>query len=80
MKNLVTVIKDVSLFEDGNAADVTDLLDFIFDKVIEELSPDEDEDKTISFKDEFDNKNTMYREAYDGINFDIIINRLFVGF
>jgi hypothetical protein len=48
--------------------------------VIEELSPDEDEDKTISFKDEFDNKNTMYREAYDGINFDIIINRLFVGF
>jgi hypothetical protein len=48
--------------------------------LIEELSPDEEEDKTISFKDEFDNKNTMYREAYDGINFDIIINRLFVGF
>ena len=22
----------------------------------------------------------MYREAYDGINFDIIINRIFVGF
>ena len=49
-------------------------------QLIEELSPDEDEDKTISFKDEFHNKNTMYREAYDGINFDIIINRLFVGF
>jgi hypothetical protein len=85
-EKIKNVIKDVSLFEDGNAADVTDLLDFIFDKVysekmvIEELSPDEDEDKTISFKDEFDNKNTMYREAYDGINFDIIINRLFVGF
>ena len=79
-EKIKTEINDISMFENGKAADVTDLLDFIFERITEESIADDSSDKTVSYEENFDNKYTMYRNAFDQIDFNNIINKLFVGF
>lgn len=73
-------IKKNSIFKDGEGSDVTDLLDYIFDNIILEFEEDNSSTHTVEYQTKTHDKIFMYRELYKEINFDIIINRLFVGF
>ena len=77
MKNEIK--KDI-IFKDGEGSDVTDLLDFIFAGIISELDKDSSSMHTVEYQNLTQDKRLVYREAYNEINFQIIINKLFVGF
>ena len=73
-------IKKDDVFKNGKGSDVTDLLDFIFYGIISELEKDSSSNHTVEYQTQTQNKRLVYRELYDEINFDIIVNNLFVGF
>ena len=73
------IIKN-KLFLNGRAADVTDLLDYLFYSINEELNEEDSISNTIVYETQFYNQKKMYKEAYNEVDFGIIINRLFVGF
>lgn len=66
-------------FLDGYPADVTDLLDFIFTSIIEEQTKSENE-SLIYDESRNDDKKETFENIYREVNFDIIINKLFLGF
>ena len=73
-------IKKNIIFKDGQGSDASDLLDFIFEKIICELSDESSSEHTIEYESQIHNKSLMFNEMFKEINFDIIINQLFVGF
>ena len=73
-------IKKDNIFKDGEGSDVTDLLDFIFVGVSSELEKDISSNHTVEYQTQTQDKRLVYEEIYNEINFDVIINELFVGF
>ena len=73
-------INDEEIFEDGKPADVTDLLDYIFDKIMEESIVENSSDKSIIYETDVNDKIKMFEDCYKDVDFKIIINKLFVGF
>jgi len=68
-------------FCNNKGGDVTDLLDYIFDRIMNELSKEESSQETVHYELKVDDKKLMYKSLYNEIDFEnIIINRLFVGF
>ena len=78
-KIINSIYKD-KLFSYGEAADVTDLLDLIFYLIKDELKIIESNYNTIIYESRFNNKEAMFLECYNDVDFNIIINQLFVGF
>lgn len=80
-KVLKNEIKKYEVFEDNKGADVTDLLFKIFDKLISELENNDDlSDKSVTYENNVENKEAMLNDTIKDINFNIIINNLFLGF
>jgi hypothetical protein len=79
-KKIKNEIKKNSIFKDGEGSDVTDLLDYIFENIISEFEKDSSSTHTVEYQTKTHDKKFMYREQYNEINFNIIINSLFVGF
>lgn len=80
-KALKNEIKKYEFFEDNKGADVTDLLFKIFDKLISELESNDDlSDKTVIYENNVEDKEVMFKDTFKDIDFEIIINKLFLGF
>ena len=73
-------IKKNEIFKDGEGSDVTDLLDYIFAGINSEIEQDSSSNHTVEYQTQIQDKRQVYKETYKEINFDIIINKLFVGF
>ena len=73
-------IKKNVIFKDGEGSDVTDLLDYIFAGINSEIEQDSSSNHTVEYQTQIQDKRQVYKETYKEINFDIIINKLFVGF
>lgn len=79
-KKIKNEIKKDIIFKDGEGSDATDLLDFIFVGIMSELEKDNSSVHTVQYQNKTEDKRIVYREIYNEVNFEIIINRLFVGF
>ena len=80
-KNLKKELNNYELFRDGKMADVTDLLMTIFDSIIDEYNINEDSFcETVNYEDKIYNKLAMYNDIRKDINFNLIINKFFLGF
>ena len=60
--------------------DIIYLLDIVFYSIKKELKIVESNCNTIINETRFDNKDAMFKEAFDEVDMNIIINKLFVGF
>ena len=79
-KKIKHEINKNNIFKDGEGSDVTDLLDFIFEKIILEQEKENFSDHTIRYQSKTYNKREMFNEIFNETNFNIIINKLFAGF
>ena len=80
-KKIKNEINKNQIFSNNKGGDVTDLLAYIFDQIMNELSKEESSQETVQYQTKVDDKELMYRCLYNEIDFNnIIINRLFVGF
>ena len=79
-RKLKNEIKKDIIFKDGQGSDVTDLLDYIFNNIISENDRDISSEHTVEYQTQTDDKILMYKDLYNEINFNIIINNLFLGF
>ena len=80
-KKIKNEIKKNQIFSNNKGGDATDLLTYIFDQIMNELSKEESSQETVQYQTKVDDKKLMYRCLYNEIDFNnIIINRLFIGF
>lgn len=80
-KKIKNEINKNQIFSNNKGGDVTDLLAYIFDQIMNELSKEESSQETVQYQTKVDDKELMYRCLYNEIDFNnIIINKLFVGF
>ena len=79
-KKIKNEIRKNEIFRDGEGSDVTDLLSFIFETIIYEFDDGNSSLHTVKYQTKTYDKKLMYSEIYNEVNFDLIINKLFIGF
>ena len=72
--------KLINEIQSENIDNATDLINYIFDKITIELSEEENSsDSNNPNETRIDDRDYMFYEKYEEIDFDIIINRYFIG-
>ena len=79
-KEIKKELNKYELFKDGKEADVTDLLDQLFYSIINELNEEESICGTVNYEEKTFIKSAMFNDNKNEVNFNIIINKIFLGF
>ena len=79
-KDIKNELNNYELFKEGKEADASDLLDQLFYTIINEFKNEDSISETVYYEEKVFNKLAMLEDNKKEVDFNIIINKLFLGF